>query len=825
MGNKKISELNLLTTPQLSTVIPVVEGGETQKLPVGTLLQSGLPISASSIVASSLTVNGNINANQFLVTSTSISHYTASTKFGLDVEDTHEFTGSVFISGNLGVVGKTNLTGSFTVSGSTIQIGNNTLSGNTALTGSVTISGSTTQIGNTTLLGNTLLSGSLTISGSEPGAATNINIFGDTSLNGVLKFLPIVEQLDTEVSASYIFVSGSTKDLYFSQNGEGFNNITRLRWLEGNLYTGLLNGGVVEQIDTTNYRITSGSGIIVNLNASVGRNPYPTIQYLNWNTLSSSISPLSATYDQQFIGVDTNGQIVKQGDPFQDGQFASIINIGLVLHQNRSTINGVKTQPALGYGYSQRISVFTRAFGPLKLSGYSLAPSGSSTGSLVLSSGIAFLDGGNYLTSPTNPSEPSDSGMQVSKLWRYYNSSSYTENVYDTNGGAGYTTIDRTKYSKNGVLTAVTTGSWTTQRCFWYPSSVGKALVVYYGNLEYSSSNDAFNGLSNESFQEANNTKANAVYVGSLLLRNDADFTNEATFQFIPGGLFRSISTAAGTAAAGAAASVTLASLGDVALSNNQTNDVLTFNGSNWANKPITSFGFGTTSSFNALTASFNSFSSSVNSTTSSLNTFSSSVNSKTGSWVTTSSFNSFTSSVNSTTNSLNIFTSSINSITGSYVLTSSNAFYGSFFDTTIQSASANTAYSMRLNTTDKENGFSITSGSRITAANKGVYNLQFSAQLLNTANTNITFDIWLAYTGSNYAYSNTAQDVTKVPGSNGKGVAAWNFVVPIEKNDWIELKWSCNDSTGQLFATSSVTAPVRPAVPSVIATINQVAG
>jgi hypothetical protein len=157
--------------------------------------------------------------------------------------------------------------------------------------------------------------------------------------------------------------------------------------------------------------------------------------------------------------------------------------------------------------------------------------------------------------------------------------------------------------------------------------------------------------------------------------------------------------------------------------------------------------------------------------------------------------------------------------------LTSSNAFYGSFFDTTIQSASANTAYSMRLDTTDKVNGFSITSGSRITAANKGVYNLQFSAQLRNTANTNITFDIWLAYTGSNYAHSNTAQDVTKVPGSNGKGVAAWNFVVPIEKNDWIELKWSCNDSTGQLFATSSVTAPVRPSVPSVIATINQIAG
>ncbi len=31
------------------------------------------------------------------------------------------------------------------------------------------------------------------------------------------------------------YVSGSTNDLYFSQNSAGYNNVTRLRWLEGNL--------------------------------------------------------------------------------------------------------------------------------------------------------------------------------------------------------------------------------------------------------------------------------------------------------------------------------------------------------------------------------------------------------------------------------------------------------------------------------------------------------------------------------------------------------------------------------------------------------------
>jgi hypothetical protein len=76
--------------------------------------------------------------------------------------------------------------------------------------------------------------------------------------------------------------------------------------------------------------------------------------------------------------------------------------------------------------------------------------------------------------------------------------------------------------------------------------------------------------------------------------------------------------------------------LADVELLNNQTNDVLTYNSTQWKNKPITSFGFGTTSSFNSLTASFNSFSSSVNNATNSLNATTTSLNSKTGSYATT---------------------------------------------------------------------------------------------------------------------------------------------------------------------------------------------
>lgn len=148
---------------------------------------------------------------------------------------------------------------------------------------------------------------------------------------------------------------------------------------------------------------------------------------------------------------------------------------------------------------------------------------------------------------------------------------------------------------------------------------------------------------------------------------------------------------------------------------------------------------------------------------------------------------------------------------------------YGQFSDNTTQSGSANTAYVMKVNTVDFAHNTSIVSGSRITVENTGIYNLQFSTQLSNTSNSNITFDIWLAYTGSNVINSNTRVDVNKSAGQSGKTIAAWNWMIPIVANDYVEIMWMCDASTGQLFSTGSLTNPTRPAIPSVIATLTQV--
>lgn len=155
---------------------------------------------------------------------------------------------------------------------------------------------------------------------------------------------------------------------------------------------------------------------------------------------------------------------------------------------------------------------------------------------------------------------------------------------------------------------------------------------------------------------------------------------------------------------------------------------------------------------------------------------------------------------------------------------------YGQWGSLEIQSGSANTAYAMKLGTQlDGAEGIHITNNTggfptRITVDNTGLYNIQFSTQLTNTNNTNITFDIWFAYTGSNIDNSNTQVDVNKSAGQLGRSVAAWNLLTPIQANDYVEIMWNCDAATGQLYYGGTQTSPARPAIPSVIATITQVA-
>ena len=146
-------------------------------------------------------------------------------------------------------------------------------------------------------------------------------------------------------------------------------------------------------------------------------------------------------------------------------------------------------------------------------------------------------------------------------------------------------------------------------------------------------------------------------------------------------------------------------------------------------------------------------------------------------------------------------------------------ASYGSFYDSTTQTAAVvNTAYPMLLGTTAEALGVSIVSGSRITVASAGTYNLQFSAQLDKASGSSAHINIWLRKNGVDVADTSS---IVAIQGTNAESVPAWNFVLTLAAGDYLQLMWSTDDISVQLTAVPAI-AP-SPAIPSVIATITQV--
>lgn len=156
--------------------------------------------------------------------------------------------------------------------------------------------------------------------------------------------------------------------------------------------------------------------------------------------------------------------------------------------------------------------------------------------------------------------------------------------------------------------------------------------------------------------------------------------------------------------------------------------------------------------------------------------------------------------------------------------------YHGSFYHTaTITAVAPNVAYPLPVNSTDATatNGVSIVVGpsgpTRITYANDGVYNIQFSAQLVRlSGGSTESVVIWIRKNGvlvaNNIPWTSTRVDLKA---NQGYLVVAWNFFVDITAGDWIELCWSTSNTTINIEAT--VSAGIYPSIPSLIITTNKV--
>jgi hypothetical protein len=160
-----------------------------------------------------------------------------------------------------------------------------------------------------------------------------------------------------------------------------------------------------------------------------------------------------------------------------------------------------------------------------------------------------------------------------------------------------------------------------------------------------------------------------------------------------------------------------------------------------------------------------------------------------------------------------------------------SPGYYGSFYDNNATQVAANTttAYPIKINSTFEANGVSIANDgsgnpTRVTFANAGVYNFQYSIQLTNTDSSIHNVNVWLRKNNtSNVADSNSQYAVVGSHGGiNGQLIAAVNFVFTAAANDFFEIMWQPESTQVYIETIPAGTTPTTPVAPGVIVTACQ---
>ena len=148
--------------------------------------------------------------------------------------------------------------------------------------------------------------------------------------------------------------------------------------------------------------------------------------------------------------------------------------------------------------------------------------------------------------------------------------------------------------------------------------------------------------------------------------------------------------------------------------------------------------------------------------------------------------------------------------------------YYGSFFDTTTQYSSTQSADNIAtLNTVAEAKGVIIVNNSNVTVDYPGVYNFQYSVQVENSASGTHSVSFWMAKNG--VILSNSTSVVT-LSGNHARALPAWNYVLTMASNDYINLHWCCTTSNNiTLHHDVAAINPTRPEVPSIIMTVTPV--
>ena len=289
---------------------------------VNLVTQFGAPTFTSlrtignTTLGNNLVVSGSITAQSLIVNSNSV--YSGSTKFGEIITNTHQFTGSLFISGSTTVVGQYNGSGAGLTSIPNSALPNGTISGialgsnlatltiGTGLSGTSYNGSGAVTIACTITNTNQLTNGAGFITSAGTAAAISQTVTGTNSAELVRGNMADNDQFriligGTASNAGYVEIATAddgTEPIYVRQYTGVFSSLTRTATLldgSGNTsfpgtvtstFSGNLTGNVTGNCSGTSNNITAYT-----INQNVGSSNSPT-----------------------FTGITVNGSITATGD-------------------------------------------------------------------------------------------------------------------------------------------------------------------------------------------------------------------------------------------------------------------------------------------------------------------------------------------------------------------------------------------------------------------------------------------------------------------------------------------------------------------------------
>lgn len=151
---------------------------------------------------------------------------------------------------------------------------------------------------------------------------------------------------------------------------------------------------------------------------------------------------------------------------------------------------------------------------------------------------------------------------------------------------------------------------------------------------------------------------------------------------------------------------------------------------------------------------------------------------------------------------------------------------YGEFTNNNDQTAaSTGTSAVVEFDQTEYSSGVYLADTTKIYVRNAGTYNVQYSLQLANYANSLEYADVWFRKNGTDIVRSGTRFDlqVRKSAGVPSHLVGTVNTFIDMAAGDYVQIAGAVSSTDVTLESYAADGAIPRPAIPAVILTVNYV--